>query len=72
MYDGAMSNVPVRSDNEVESGQAVQRTIVLHIGTLLEYNATEIAAQRCARPHIATRANHHVADDDCIGVNKGS
>ena len=72
MYDGAMADVSVRSDNEVKAWQAVQRTIVLHIGTLIEYNTTEIAAQRCARPHIATSSNHHVADDDCIGVHKGS
>ena len=71
MYDGAVADVPVTSDNEVKTRQAVQRTIVLHVAALFKYDATEIAAQRCARPHITSGTNHHIANDDSVGVYEG-
>jgi hypothetical protein len=49
----------------------MQSAIILNVAALLEQNATEVAAERCARPHIAARPNHNVAENDGIGVDEG-
>lgn len=72
MYNGTVPDVSVRSDNEVKAWQAVQNTIVLHIGAAFKDNSTEVSSQRCARSYVAICANNHVTDNDCIRVHKGA
>ena len=44
--------------------------VVLQIGARLQNDAAEVAAKRCAGPHIAARADDHVADEHGSWMDK--
>ena len=59
---GAVTDVPIFLDHRIGAGKAVHHASVLQVRATLQDQSPEVAAQACTRPHIAVRADDHVAD----------
>ena len=72
---GTVADVAVFRDHRVLGGKSMDDAAVLNVRAALDDQATEIPAQRCARPDVDARTDNHVADQHrgrvhvCGGMN---
>jgi hypothetical protein len=71
MNDGTVSNMGGGSQQNSYSRKHMYRTVFLHVTAILDNDLSPVAPQGTAGPYIHVPADHHVAGNGCLWMNKG-